>query len=137
MCSRRSRGSWGTNTGAAGAMALPCSASCKTCPLHLQDQAAPIVCHWCALLTLAQCQRDVKQLQVDKTDVRAQNAKLVKKVEEQDVVLKMYNQAHNKLAKKVVCLSGLAKCMEEICPNLLDTNKDKIQASKRPRTEQH
>lgn len=128
--SRRSRGSWEMHTGTADAMALPCSASCKTCPSHPQDQAAPILCHWCALLTLAQTQRAVKQLQVDKTDVRAQNAKLVKKVKEQDDVLKMYNKAHNKLAKKVVCLSGLAQRIEEICPNLFDPNKDKMQASK-------
>lgn len=78
---------------------------------------------------MAQCQRDVKQLQVDKTDVRAQNANLVKKVKKQDVVLNMYNKAHNKVAKKVVCLSGLAKRIEEVCPSLLDPNKDEIQAS--------
>lgn len=117
-------------------MAEPGSPNCQMCPLHPYDEAAPILCHWCALEMLVQCQKDVEQLQAENIETKAKNAKLLEKVDQQGEQLKMYNKAHNTVARQVRYLSGLAKRMEEICPILCNSDKNEIQYSKRPRTGQ-
>lgn len=118
------------------AMAEGGSPNCKMCPLHPYDEAAPILCHWCAFEMLVQCQKDVKQLQAENIETKAQNEKLLEKVDQQGEQLKKYNKAHNTVARQVRYLCGLAARMEEICPILCNSDKTDIQCSKRPRTRQ-